>query len=236
MKFSRAAAPTTNSQTLVVGTPAEHALKLRDGYRKLVRARSAVAVAATLGLLWTISNPAMPLIVSGACAALAAMFYMDASRYGRLRAKAEVGAVSELRVAEVINQCGAQTVLHGMLLGAGGDCDHVIAGNTLIALETKTGRGFVQYRDGHLIAGQRVLPGDPVAQARRQAAALGRIAHAHASAIVVVVDMTNDAFQAGDVLICSLRQLPSLIASAPRPTGPNELARVLRHAQTASTV
>ena len=213
--------------TEVVGRPGAHARKIRaDHYRKAA-ARGCVAVLAALTGVWAMTNPAVPVSVSALLGATAVMLYGDSTRESFRARQAAIGARSERRVASVIEHVGATAVIHGMLLGAGGDVDHIVAGGCLVAIETKTGSGIVSASEHGLVAGRRRIKGSPVAQVTRQARRLGQIAGVDAAAVVCVPDMVNAPFVVSDVIVTSLRDLPAVLANAPSVTGPRQLEKLL---------
>ena len=131
--------------------------------------------------------------------------------------KAKIGARSEARVARMLaRRSGVRTVMNGVHPGGSkGDVDHLLVGPCLAVVETKTGTGKVSYSYGKMRAGRRVIPGDPVSQARRQAARVGKLTGQWCSAIVCVPDMDNPPFVTSDVSVCSLRDLPGVVRSLP---------------------
>jgi hypothetical protein len=145
------------------------------------------------------------------------------------RAKALVGAQSERRVAKVLKSLGPVGLLNSALLGAGGDADHIVVGPWLCVVETKTGRGVVRYNGQQMCAGNKTIPGDPVTQVRRQAAALRQIAGEYVEAIVCVVDMTNAPYSVGNTKVCSLNDLPEVIHSLSRPLNPARASQLYEH-------
>jgi hypothetical protein len=201
--------------TRVSGTPGAHASAL--GRQHLLRsaAGAAAAIAGCLAafLVGVNVGALFPLLAAAGAAAYANHCWQNAQR-------AWVGARSEKRVAKVVNDLGARTVVHGALLGAGGDADHLVVGPILAVIETKTGRGKVKTRNGHLTVGGRQMPGDPIEQARRQAAAASKRARRNATPIVCVVDMTGRPMSIAGVTVCSLGDLPKVLKGLPRPVDP----------------
>lgn len=210
-----------DSPTATYGVPSAYARTLAARHRTHVVGASLVAIGLVLAgvslhaLLWIV----LP---------VAGLFYYVQGERQQL-AKASVGVRSEVRVARVLGNRDYEAVMHGMLLGAGGDCDHVVAGPVLCAIETKTGHGTVSYRDGVMTASGRRIPKDPVAQVVRQARALHRLTAHPVFAVVCVVDMTNGPFLANfestSVVVCSLAALTSVIEQSPRVLGPGEATR-----------
>ena len=145
--------------------------------------------------------------------------------------KASVGARSERRVAQEINRQNPVGLGNSLLLGAGGDADHVVVGPWLVAVETKTGHGHVVASGQTLRAGKRTIPGDPVAQSKRQAAAVGRVAGTYCDAVVCIPDMTNAPFVDRGVTVCSLRDLGQVLRSTPARLDRTHAARLFSHLQ-----
>lgn len=174
------------------------------------------------GLGFVLADPVHLLSGTGAAVlpALAAVATIGAGLGARREyiayEKAAVGVRSERRVVSRLARLGAHAVVNGAMLGAPGDADHVVIGPALVVVETKTGKGRARYGNGELHVGRRRVPGDPVAQVRRQASALARIAGRDPLAVVCVVDMTNGPLRVGDVAICALDDLEHVVAGAPR--------------------
>lgn len=192
-----------------------------------------MAVALGCALAFLLANPAH--LLRGGTAALepavAGIAAVAASLGARSewirRSKAAIGARSERRVAREIEHLGCSAVIHGALLGAGGDADHIVVGPALAVIETKTGRGNVAWSDGRLLAGRRAIPGNPVAQVRRQAAALGRRAGVRPMAVVCVPDMEGRPFMVDEVTVCSLASLSAVLRAAPTVLDPSGAERVV---------
>jgi len=162
-------------------------------------------------------------IVSAAAATLSFMQFRTLSaKAGRLSA----GASAEKAVAKCLSSQRIKHVLHSVDLSAGGDADHIILGPVCAVIETKYAKGNVASVQGGLTAAGRRLPRDPVAQARRQAAALRRVSGVWSEAVVCMTGMTNRPFKDGDVVVCSLKDLPGVIDSLSRPLSGNEADRV----------
>jgi flagellin-like protein len=214
--------------TVVLGSPGAHARSL--AFKALGRAAllSALIVALVvagfaLGALSVFASDRGVSEVVGALLLLAAVVvgFSVSNSWASMR-KAEIGWRSEKRVASVLDRCGAAAVVHGALLGAGGDVDHMVLGPVAVAVETKTGGGRVRIEHGRVVAGRRTVPGDPVAQARRQAVALGRALGVRTSAVVCLPDMSNRPFKSGDVAVCSLNDLAAVIAAQPHQLSPDQ--------------
>lgn len=142
--------------------------------------------------------------------------------------RSAAGARSESRVAAVLEQMGAGAVRHGLLLGAGGDVDHVVIGPVLVAVETKTGRGAVR-RDGTALhAGRRRIPGDPIAQVSRQADRISRLTGAVCAAVVCIPDADLPRpVQIDGVWVCSLASLPACVHQQSRVLTGDAVTRVV---------
>jgi hypothetical protein len=189
-----------------------------------------VAIGATLYLLHTLQlsplGSAHPML-SGLLALLAVIALVRASLDKRAYARASVGGHNEARVAKVLNTLGAGGVINSALLGAGGDADHVLVGPWLAVIETKTGYGPVTAVGSTLVAGERTIPGDPVSQAKRQAAAVGRASKQYCDAVVCISDATTPTFVDRGVTVCSLDALPEVIKSLRRRLDPSEAHHIL---------
>lgn len=216
----RAAAHTVRP-VIVLGSPADHVRDLLTAARRellLATAGTAaaglVAAAALFGRL--AGGPGLLLTVA-IVAALAAL--LSGSKVGAARAsvaKARAGTRAEDLVAAEMRRMRPAAVGFGLLLGAGGDADVVVAGPCLATVEVKSGRGPLRLEGRKLTVGGRLMHGDPPAQARRQAAALHRATGRHTAAVVCVVDATGPSLQVGDVTVCSLAALPGVLAGLPR--------------------
>lgn len=132
------------------------------------------------------------------------------------KSKAKVGAQAEKAVAKKLSKLQVGEVLHGTLLGTGGDADHIVLGPAAIVIETKAGHGIVKTQGPDFYVGRKQLPRNPIPQARNQARTLGQISGTWVQAIVCVPDMENETFTQDGVTICSLMDLPRVIAAAPQ--------------------
>lgn len=207
-------------RTRVVGRPGGHAGRLAR--QRFARAALFAAVAAAaVWLGWAVSSLRWPALVVAVAAASATRTW-----WGRCR-QAAVGADAERRVGRVLARSGARAVLHSVMLGAGGDADHLLVGPQLVAVETKYGRGRPRYRDGVFTVGGRRLPRDPVLQVRRQAAAVFARTGVRCDAIVCVSQMTGKPFKVGDVVVCSLRSLAKMLDGVPPRLSDAEARRVV---------
>jgi hypothetical protein len=117
-------------------------------------------------------------------------------------------------------------VLHSVDLSAGGDADHIVLGPMCAVVETKYAKGVVKPVKGGLTASGKRIPRDPVSQARRQAAALRRVSGVWTEAVVCVTGMTNKPFVEGGVTVCSLDDLPRIVASMPAVLQGSDVDRV----------
>jgi hypothetical protein len=179
----------------------------------------AIAAACALGVLYrgpllVISKDPVSLVLFAAAAVCGSL----SKKWMRSSKRAMRGAQSERTVGRTLERAKLGHVLHGLDLGAGGDADHMLIGHVLAVIETKTGRGEVRYKDGSMSAGSRTIPGDPVRQAQRQAAASRRHTGLWTNAIVCVPGMTNHPFRAGDgeTIVCSEQDLAAVLRSLPQ--------------------
>lgn len=122
-----------------------------------------------------------------------------------------IGAASERRVAKTLSNSNLGHVFNSVVLGAGGDADHVVVGAILATIETKTGRGRVYADKTGMTVGTRKVVGNPVQQANRQAHALRKIAGTWVTAVVCVVDMSNQPFNVEGTIVCAERDLISVL-------------------------
>lgn len=139
----------------------------------------------------------------------------------------EAGASSEVQVGRLLERSKLGVVLHGMELGAGGDADHIVIGETVAVVETKTGRGHVRADGSKLYAGFKMLPGSPVSQAKNQARALRKKTGVWATAVVCVTHMENEPFRHQDVVVCSMRDLPDTLRQVGGAVPEEVISRVL---------
>jgi hypothetical protein len=215
----------TTRRTDVFGTPGSYALTLARTAMLRAALYTAGMVLSVVASLWVLTGTGWPvwvavlpgLLVSACVAAVR-------SSWSRAE-KAYIGMRSEKTVAAAILGAGPDVVVHGALLGAGGDCDHAVLGPVVAVVETKTGTGKVVVTKDGLRAGRRTLIGDPVAQARKQAAALGKKSGMWAEAVVCITEMTNDAFEVDGVVVCSPSELPMVLARMPRICTPDAARR-----------
>lgn len=194
--------------TLERGRPARHARGMARRAALAAAAWTGVAAVAAAATFWL-----LPATVVGAVAAAVAVAaaLAAAARNRGVAARARAGVRSEDRVRPVLARMRPAAVVHGAVLGAGGDADHVVLGPCAAVVETKTGRGAVEVRGSAMRVGGRPVPGDPVAQARRQAAALRRRAGVWVDAVVCVVDATSPPQPVDGVWVCGLADLPRVL-------------------------
>ena len=140
-------------------------------------------------------------------------FLAEKSRIQLARARA--GMRAERIVGRALTRIDAEHVIHGAIVGGGGDCDHLVLGPWAVAVETKSGGGPVSVDKGILKAGTKVIPRDAISQARRQASAASRQLGVTVKAVVCVVDATNVVVY-DDVTICGHKHLQQIIAASPR--------------------
>lgn len=191
------------------------------GHRSLSLVYAAAAAAAVaLRLAWNPASGVSWWAVAGASTALgygAVVQGRKAAVASSKAGKARIGARSEARVARMLaRRSGVRIVMNGVHPGGSkGDVDHLLLGPCLAVVETKTGTGKVSYAYGKMRAGRRVIPGDPVQQARRQADRVSRLTGRRCAAVVCVPDMTNQSFRASGVPVCSLQELPEVVRGLP---------------------
>lgn len=213
------------AKTFIAGTPGGHAAKLRNRAYARVGACALVglgAVVFTLPRLGWLSQGGLRAVAVALGFVVVFVAITMAQHQLDLAAKASVGARSERRVAAAIERVGPVAVLHSVILGAGGDADHLVLGPVAVCVETKTGSGEVMYQDGKLYVGRKTLKGDPLAQVRRQALAAKSVLGCFVEAVVCVVDMAGPPQTYGTVRVCSVADLPALIAAMPHRLAPDQ--------------
>ena len=130
------------------------------------------------------------------------------------------GTGAEEEVVAALQAAGVTLVINGAELHAGGDADHVVAHlrgdgtGVLAVVETKAGGGTIRMAGRTILSGKagRAIPGDPIAQALRQADALTRMTHRQAVAVVCIPWMTNEPFAAFGAIVCGKRHLHQLFS------------------------
>lgn len=216
MTRARRRAPRTirrvDGAPIEVGTPAAHAARLAAAARNSAVAAGATSAAlAVMSLLALGSWPLGALV--GLAAAATGMWW--AQQRSVAHAKAVAGVRAEQRVADQLRRIHPTGVAHGVLLGGGGDADHVAVGPFCVLVETKHGKGPLRVSDGRVSVGGRALHGDPISQATRQAAALRRTASVYVDAVLCIVDMDGPPERHRSVTVCSAADLPAVVASSP---------------------
>lgn len=161
-------------------------------------------------------------------ATVAVIAALAAKQAWRSVSQAERGATSEVRVQRILERSRLGQVLSNVDLSAGGDADHIVVYGALVVVETKTGRGAVSYTPGALHAGGRKVPGDPVRQANRQAAAIRKATGHWTTAVVCVTDMSNAPFRHDETIICSASDLVSVLKALPPRLSPEQQADAVR--------
>ena len=202
----------------ITGKPGSHASKLaREAFYKRSMASVAVISFTTIVALLLFTAPKKPFyVVAMLCSALgilsAAKFYKD---WDVDYHKAKIGAKAEREVAGILAKTNVAELANGMLLGTGGDADHIVLGPGAAVIETKAGNGKVSYEGGVFKVGRKTLHRNAVTQAKNQARALGELTGVWVTAIVCVPGMTNETFIADGVTICGAYELPKAIRSLP---------------------
>jgi hypothetical protein len=156
----------------------------------------------------------------------AAAFIVVGIAFGKLRGapyetaagRARVGRDAERLVAKALNKWGkshgATVIAHGGYPGSGGDIDHMLFGGRAVVIETKYGRGKISLNGTSITAGNRTIPGDPIAQCLRQRNLVVRRTGLPVLAVVCVSEGTGPIMRVGDVIVCSAKTLPKALAQA----------------------
>jgi hypothetical protein len=218
--------------TTILGTPGRYASKLQH-------AAFAKIVICTIGLLLafgggfvTLQTTGSTRIVVAIVAALAAVFSMSLlSTYKTLYAKTSSGANAEKKVAKELRRLGPHALVHGATFGSNADIDHIVLGPCLVSIETKYGRGPVSINSASkLCCGRKIMYGDPLAQAKRNASRVSKASRSVSAAVLVVVDATGPPQQINGVWVCSLRDLGAVLKTLPSVL--NDKASAVRLATT----
>lgn len=142
-------------------------------------------------------------------------------------ARAAVGSKAEADVARLLDRRFGAAVSHSVVLGAGGDCDHVVVAGQLVAVETKYGRGPVRVDAAGLVhAGNKRLPRDPLGQLRRQRDALGRLAGTAAFGVLVVSGGRGLVTVEDRLVVCGAADLGRALALVPVTLDDTAAARI----------
>ena len=196
------------------GHPGIRATVISARLRAQATAGAAVAAGILAGALKLVLDDALH--GATACLVIAGGLGWACNQWRKTAKRYAIGGKSERVVAGAIRRADPVAVVHGALLGAGGDADHVVLGPAVAVVETKTGFGKVLEVDGGLQAGRRRIPKDPVAQVERQAHALGRLLGIEASSVVCVTKMVNRPFHTfSGCFVCSADSLPEVLAGLP---------------------
>ena len=221
--------------TTVIGRPAQHArgLARRAFLRAMMTGSGGLAALVAAWYCFSAGSDAMTRLASyvGAGIALAA-FWVASESWGKV-ARARAGIEAEVAVARELRRLGPSVVVNGALIGAGGDCDHVVIGPWLAAVETKHGRGRVRMVNGSLRVGSRKLPRDPLHQARRQAEAVSRLTGRTATPVLCVTEAEKVVMIDG-VIVCGLRHLRDVMRALPAIMSASEVERCAGMLTTAS--
>lgn len=134
---------------------------------------------------------------------------------GRMLARARRafrGVRTERRVLSELVTIPDATIWCGLRPGEwGGDLDFCVeVGRVVVVVEAKTGRGRVTYGDGRMRAGGRLLPGDPVAQVRKEASRAAQHFQKTAFGVVCVADGTSG-LMVGEVPVVGLSKLKETV-------------------------
>jgi len=210
-----------------LGTTAVYARRLaRHAAHRLLLLGAGLGALVVAAWLLAGSRWFLPFLVLAVPAAAVAA--LGVRRFNVEYLKAASGVRSEARVARRLAAAAPAALVHGVLLGRG-DLDHVVLGPMLAVVETKTGRGRLGLdAAGALLLEGRRLPRDPIGQVVDGASRLSRHLGRRVSAVVVVVDATSEPFQSRGVWVCSLRDLPRVLAALPAVLDPVTAASLAR--------
>ena len=203
--------------SLVVGTPASHAVGLMRSRLRRSLVFGALAVLAGGGAYLFRTESDVVSRTAMLCALIAAVTAAVRSRLEYVSfLKARAGVRTERRVAKVLERLGAAAVVHGALLSdRSGDADHLVLGPCAVLVESKTGRGRVSYKNNIMRVGNRRLPRDPVRQALKQRDLAAKRLGVEVDPVVCIVDAQGPPQQLRGVWVCSLDDLDTVVASLP---------------------
>lgn len=229
--------------TVIVGAPGRYSTRQANANTVRALARwtaCAVLVVGALASGWGawLRHPAAGWQVLAAVALVAAggavLAHQQAAGFFAAAGRQRRGTAAERQTVRGLEAVHASLVVNGADVRAGGDADHVVVvprspGRAVVAVvETKAGGGNVHLRAGHLITGSgRTIPGNPLAQAQRQAAGLARLLRCPVAAIVCIPGMQSPAFAAGSVLVCGTRSLQQAVDSVPPAAVPDNFVDVV---------
>lgn len=206
------------ARSVAFGRPGSHpAMLARAELRRMCGPAVALVASGVVTLVafrWALSSGSW--FVPAAAGAVAAGCYYQVSSVFSKWKRASVGARSERIVGRLAEGAGAAVVVHGAMLGAGGDADHVVLGPCVAVVEAKRGVGPLKVSGGKVMVGSRVLRGDPIEQASRQARALSNRVGVTASAVVCVEGATGSTVRVGEVFVCPASSLREVLRGLPR--------------------
>ncbi len=209
------------SKTLILGRPGAYSAKL--AWKARLNAGALLGAAFVAVALVALAKLPVSVLMFAGIAVFAKPYQVKAS-------KAAVGARSERRVARVLARSGYFAVVHGALLGVGGDADHVVLGKNVALVETKTGKGRVHVNGEGVRVGNRRIPGDPINQARRQAKAVTRHTGITCTPVLCIVDGFFKPFNYSGVTLTNLADLKAVLDTLPAVNLTRKRARQLgRH-------
>jgi hypothetical protein len=196
-----------------IGAPARYTKKLRAKNLRSCATGGLLSASAICALLMLPPVNREPVLVASAVVVFIGGLWM-CQRSWRLVQMNQAGIRAETAAAKAVRNSNAYAAAFGAQLSHG-DCDIVVVGPQLAAVEVKYGRGKVRLESGKLRDDRKVFGKDPIKQARGQAAALGRLANAFGDPVVCVVGMTNPPFKTGDTVVCSVADLPGVLQALP---------------------
>lgn len=195
-----------------VGVPGAYVRTIRATHLRNVALLTLVGACATGGALFFLAASRLgPAVVSAAISAVSVA--LGRAEWSAVR-RAQAGLSAEQSAAESLRRGDFAVLVFGATLERG-DCDAVVIGPQLVAVEVKHGTGEVQAVRGGLIVRGKPLRKDPVRQARAQAAAIRRRCGVYTDAVVCVTQMSNQPFQADGVWVCSARDLATVAGGLP---------------------
>lgn len=207
LRFQTAADTVPCMMTVTAPAPGSYARRLARRSRWAAIKLAGGAAIAFYAAAWLAGRAHTTLAI--AVAGVGVLLGLAARARWRSGAKAAVGGRVEAELADVIDACSWGWRAN-VILGAGGDADFVVVtrGGGLAVIECKAGGGQVRVEKGRLVTGKgRVVPGNPVEQAARQADRLAQLTGTMVHPIVCFPWMRNPPFEVAGTVVCGAAHL-----------------------------
>lgn len=198
-------------KTVIIGNTAVYAKKLRkDLYIKSIHPIGLIFLAIILIILTLKLGAPILLLVVPCGVLLASAVWLNNIKTEII--KKNVGIKSENLVVRQLAKSNPVAILNDVLMGSGGDCDHVaIYDGKAVVIETKTGWGQVSINGDSVYAGRRQIPKSPVKQIKQQQQNFTKKFGYMPHAVLCISNMSNAPFYYNNVLVCSAADLPRAV-------------------------